>query len=119
MLGLYAIAFNIANFGADYFGTKVQRVVFPAYSNMQDNMNNLRAAMLKVFKYMSIFTLPLGMTLFLLSEEVLISIYGPKWIGAAGVLRILAWAGIFNTLPASLNAGFMACNKPRLTFWIT
>ena len=33
MLGLYAIAFNIANFGADYFGNKVYKVIYPAYSN--------------------------------------------------------------------------------------
>jgi len=118
-LGLYAIAFNVANFGADYFGARVYRVIFPAYSKMQSDLGDLRKASLKVIKHISLIALPFGIAIFLLGKELLIFVYGQKWIGAVGVLRILAWAGIFNTLPAGLGGIFLACGKPKLGFWIT
>lgn len=118
-LGLYAIAFNIANFGADYFGGRIYRVTFPAYSKLQTDLYDLRNAALKVLKHVSLFALPLGIGLFLLNKEFLRFVYGDKWVGATNVLKILAWAGIFNTLPAGLGGIFMACGKPKIGFWIT
>jgi O-antigen/teichoic acid export membrane protein len=117
-LGLYAIAFNVANFGADYFGGKVQRVVFPAYSKMQSDLTDLKRASFKVFKHVSLIAIPLGVGLFFLAEELLSFVYGQKWLGAINVLKILAVAGVFNTLSAGLAGVFLACNKPKIGFWI-
>lgn len=118
-LGLYAIAFNIANFGADYFGNKVARVIFPTYSKLQSDLYDLKSATLKTLKYISIIAIPFSIALFLLSGEFLRFFYGERWIGATNVLRILAFAGIFNTLPAGMSVAFLACGKPKLGFWIT
>lgn len=118
-LGLYAIAFNIANFIADYFGTKVNRVVFPAYSKLQGDISDLRRASLETLKLISIIALPLGVLLFFFGDGFVSLVYGPKWAGATGVLKILVFAGVFNTLPVGLNAVFLACGKPKLAFWIT
>jgi len=117
-LGLYAIAFNVANFGADYFGAKVFRVVFPAYSKLQNDVYDLKMATLKTLKYVSIISLPLGIGIFFLSKEILNLIYGEKWLAASGVLKILAWAGIFNSLFSAISAIFPSCGKSKLVFWI-
>ncbi len=118
-LGLYAIAFNIANFSADYFGGKIQRVIFPAYSVMQSDLGDLKRASLSVLKHISLIAIPFGITIFLLGGELLRFVYGEKWIGATSVLKILAWAGIFNTLPTGFGAIFLACGKPKIGFYIT
>jgi len=117
-LGLYAIAFNIANFSADYFSAKVHRVTFPAYSKLQDNLDNIRSAVFKTLKYVSIITIPFGVGLFLLSGEFLYVVYGEKWIGAIDILKILAWAGIFNTLSISFGSALLACGKSKLWFLV-
>lgn len=117
-LGLYATAFNVANFMSDYIGGKVFRVTYPAYSKLQSDRVALREAYLKVFKHMSLITLPFGIGLSLLSGECISFIYGDKWIAATNVLRILAWAGIFNALPSSLGNIFLACGKPKWGFYI-
>jgi len=119
MLGYYAVAFNISNFLADYFGSKVYRVTYPAYSFLQDSIGDLRTAFLKTLKYVSIVAIPFGVGIILLGGDFLKLAYGEKWFGATGVLKILALGGIFNTLPASLGALLLACGKARLTFWIT
>lgn len=117
-LGFYAIAFSIANFCSDYLGSKVNRVIFPAYSRLQENLIDLKKASLKTLKFISIIVLPFGLGLSVLGTQVIGFFYGPKWIEAGAILRILVIAGIFNTLPVGLNAIFLACGKPKLWFWI-
>lgn len=118
MLGFYAVAFNIANFLGDYLGNKVYKVVYPAYSKLQNNIEGLKRACLQTLKYLSIIAFPFGTGIFLLGGDFLQFAYGQTWIGAAGVLKILAWAGIFNTLPASFAGIFLTFNKPKIGFWI-
>lgn len=117
MLGFYAVAFNIANFGYDYFGVKITRVAYPAYTKLTENVNELKSAFLKTFKYTAIAAMPLGIATFILAKEFILVAYGEKWIDATGVLRALAWIAIFNTLPVSSRAVFLAKNKPKLDSW--
>ena len=117
-LGLYAIAFNIANFTADYFSSKVYRVAFPAYSKSQNDSIHLKPSALKTLKHIGIIALPFGIFMFLLSRESLCFIYGNKWAQAAKTLQILSLGGIFNALPVGIAATFLALGKPRLGFWI-
>lgn len=118
MLGFYAVAFNIANFSADYFGTQIARVTYPAYTKIKDNVENMRSAFLRVFMYISLFAIPFGIGVILLSSELLRFVYGQKWIGATNALNILAWAGIFNTLPISTSGVLLACGKPKASLKI-
>lgn len=113
LLGYYGIAFNISNFTSDYFSSKVSRVLYPAYTRMKNEGDNFKAAFLKTFKYLCMIVLPIGIYLFLVGKHMIITLYGDKWIGAVEVLKILAWAGIFNALPASNTAVFLASGRPK------
>lgn len=116
-LGLYAIAFNIANFGADYFGSKVYRVIFPVFSKIQDDKDALRKAFLKTTKLMSIFAFPLCAVLFLLSNELVSLVYGTKWVNSIPILKVLAFVGLFNTLPIAMGPLFNATGKAKVGFY--
>ncbi len=116
-LGLYAIAFNFANLSADYFGAYVFRATFPAFSKLQNNLFDLRSAFLKTLKYVGIVAFPFGVGVFFLGGDFLRFAYGEKWIGALNVLKILAWAGIFNTLSIPNSSIFLALGKPMISFW--
>jgi len=116
-LGIYAIAFNLANFPADYFGGKVYRVIFPAFSRIQDDQYDLKQAFLKTTKFVGIFTFPFCAILFLMGDEVIRLIYGLKWLEAIGVLKVLAFAGLLNTLPVAMGPLFNAAGHPKAGFW--
>jgi O-antigen/teichoic acid export membrane protein len=118
-LGIYAIAFNIANFGADYFSSKVYRVIFPAFSKIQDDKYDLRQAFLKTTKIVSILAFPFCVILFLMGDELIRVIYGLKWLEAVPVLKILAFAGLFNTLPVAMGPLFNASGHPKAGFWFS
>lgn len=118
-LGLYAIAFNITNFGADYFGGRVYRVIFPAFSKIQSDKDDLKQAFLKTTKIISIFAFPFCVGLFLLGDELIRIIYGSKWIAAIPVLKVLAFAGLFNALPIAVGPLFNACGNSKADFWFS
>lgn len=118
-LGIYAIAFNIANFGADYFGGKVNRVIFPAFSKIQNDKYDLKQAFLKTTKFLGIFAFPFCVILFLMGDELIRVLYGSKWIEAGQVLKVLAFAGLFNTLPIAMGSLFNASGHPKIGFWFS
>jgi len=116
-LGFYGIAFNIANFSSDYFGSKVHRVVFPAFSKIQNDKYDLKQAFLKTTKLVGIFAFPLCAILFLMGDELIRLVYGVKWIEAIPVLKVLAFAGLFSTLSTAMGPLFNASGHPKAGFW--
>ncbi|HQQ66885.1 MAG TPA: lipopolysaccharide biosynthesis protein [Thermotogota bacterium] len=116
-LGLFAVAFNISNFAYEYLGTKVYRIMFPAYSKFQDNVYDLQYAYLKVLKHISFVAFPMGVGIFTMGSDFLSLAYGEKWIAAIPLLKILAFAGILNTVGLGNIPVFLAMNKPRLNFF--
>lgn len=116
MLGYYAVAFNIANFGSDYFGGRVYRVIFPVYSKMQNNFEGLKSAFLNVIKYISLVAMPLATGTFLLGGDFIMLTYGDKWLSAVPALKILACIGIFNLIPVATDSVLMAMGKSSLSF---
>ncbi|MCM8774389.1 MAG: lipopolysaccharide biosynthesis protein [Candidatus Omnitrophica bacterium] len=116
-LGLYAIAFNLANFLADYFASKVYRVIFPAFSKLQSDIYDLKQAFLKTTKLVAIFAFPFCLGLLSLGGELIRLIYGSKWLQAIPILKVLAFAGLFNTLPVAMGPLFNATGHPKAGFW--
>lgn len=119
ILGLYAVAFNITNFSSEYFGDKVYRVAYPAYSKLQNNLDELRSVFSKILTNLAIVAFPIGIGIFVLGGDFIRLAYGDKWIGATNIVKILAWAGIFNTLPLGNGGIFLALGRPKLTFWFS
>lgn len=117
-LGLYAIAFNISNFGSDYFSNKVYRVTYPAYAKLQENKENLKAAFLNVFSHICFFVFPLGLGIFLLGDDFIKIAYGDKWLEAIMSLRILTCCGVFNAIITSNDAILLAVGKSKVNFFV-
>lgn len=117
-LGLYAVAFNISNFISDYFGNKVYRVTYPAYSKLQNDPGALRSAYLRVIKHIAVIATPFCFGVLILGGQFLHVAYGEKWMGAAAVIKMLAFAGLFNAVTTSNEAILLAQGKSKISFWI-
>lgn len=117
-LGLYAVAFNVSNFISDYFGSKIYRVMYPAYSKLQNDLEGLKSAYLKILKHISLISVPFCFGVILLGGQFLRFAYGEKWLGAFSVMKILAFAGLFNVILTSNEAILVAQGKSRISFWL-
>ncbi len=115
-IGLYAVAFNVANFISDYLGNRVYRVSFPAFSKLQDNKEDLIKAYLKVLRLTSMIALPVALGILASGDKFLVLAYGDKWLEAIPALKILAFAGFFNALISNNEAVLLSRGKSRKTF---
>ena len=88
-LGLYAIAYNFATLVSSYIGSRVKRVLYPAYAKLQDKREDLKRAYLRVSKILLIVVLPIAVGIYLLGGEFLELAYGEKWVDAIPILKIL------------------------------
>jgi len=119
MLGFYAISFNVANFGADFFGSKIYRVMYPAYARLRSEGKSLKPAFFKITRFITLIALPFAVTVLLLSREMLYFVYGEKWLQASECLRILAFAGFFNAASTGIGGVYLAEGKPKYSFFVT
>jgi len=118
MLGYYAISRNISNFLSDFLLGKMGGIMYPAYSKIQDDIEEVKRVMFKMLKYISIFAFPFSFGLFIFAPDILRIIFGEKWLPATDILRILCFVGIFNSLGTAIWPIFLARGQSKLDFQI-
>ena len=89
-LGLYGRAYQLANLPVQQLNSSISTVALPAMSRTQSDPERLRRAFLKGYSILVSLTIPVTMCCAVFSEEIVRTVLGPQWIGAAIVLRLLA-----------------------------
>lgn len=97
-LGAYALAYNLMLMPMERLAAPVQEVLFPAFSRMQDDLERLGAAWLRVNRAVAALSLPVFIGLIVAAPEFVTVALGSKWDAAIPVLQILAWAGLLQSL---------------------
>jgi PST family polysaccharide transporter len=72
------------------FTTAVGGVVFPALSRLQGDPERLRRSYLKFHSLVVSLTVPMVVSCTLFADEIVRIMLGPKWTGAALILRLLS-----------------------------
>lgn len=111
-LGVYTIAFKLADFPRSRLVTIVTDVAFPTMSSMQDDHEMMERTYLRALRVGSVFTFPLLLALTLLTPEFVSAVYGPKWVGAIAPLRILLPMGLLLTVAQQGSAVLLAKGEP-------
>lgn len=117
-LGFYVLAYTLANIPATHFSKILSRILFPAYSKMQGDSNALSMALKRAIKFVALFTIPVTAMLFALSNELIIVIYGERWLAASNVLAILSIFGFFRGISSINGYMYNAIGKPNISFYL-
>jgi O-antigen/teichoic acid export membrane protein len=118
VLGYYVLAFTLANLPATHLSKVISRVLFPTYSELQNDLPALQRAFLAVYKVIAILIIPIAMVFVVFAPEVITILYGDKWVAAADALRILAVFGCLRAFSALAGYLFNAVGRPSLTFYL-
>lgn len=105
-LGIYNRAFILVNLPMYYLTTSFSRVLFPSFSRVQKEIEQLKKAYLTTIMLFSAILLPTCLGISAASQEIVLLVLGEKWIAAIPVLQILAIAAYFNFL---LHFGGIVC----------
>jgi lipopolysaccharide exporter len=107
-LGVYLIGFNVASWPVTLLGSMIQSVSMPAISRMKGSASTLRKAISGGARALAVVVAPICALSIAFSHQLITTIYGQKWAGAAGVLTVLALYGgisIICTLFSNIISG--------------
>lgn len=93
VLGYYDQANNLKNIVSENFVSAMVKVFYPTLSKMKEDEDKLKKAYVKIMKATSYIIFPCLAGLGLVAEPFVLTIAGPKWVGAILVLQILVFGG--------------------------
>lgn len=116
-LGYYTLAYQLSLIPQQRLIVAVQGVTFPAFAQIQHERARMRSGFLEGMRHLFTLLIPAGLFLALFASTLIATIYGAKWLPAAGALHILAIAGVFSGFDVAESV-FMAVNRPHIRMWL-
>jgi len=112
-LGFYSMAFTVCNLPATNLTHVVSKVMFPTYSQLQDDLSEMRFVYLRTIKYISLAAFPAAVGILVLSGPAISLFYGEKWMPAIPLFHILAFYGLLRSIGGTAGAVFMSTGRPE------
>lgn len=117
-LGIYSIAFALTEVLRMQLYQVVNKVLFPAYSRMQDEPEAMKPFYLATIKYMALIVWPISTMIILYADPMIPIFFGENWAEAIQPARILALASMMFALTGSSAELLRALGKVKLQFQI-
>jgi O-antigen/teichoic acid export membrane protein len=118
-LGLYSVAYEIANLPTTELLFPVSRAIFPGYAKLAGDRSALVSSFLSVFSLIVVVAVPAGLGIVVLSDVLVGVVLGSQWRDAAPVLQILALYGVMRAGAASTGPVYLALGMPRVIASLT
>ena len=115
-LGIYMLAYRIMLYPLQSITTVISRVMFPAYSQLQDDDARFRSAYLRTAGMIALATFPMMVGLWVVAEPFVLSIFGPKWAQVIPLIKILALVGMAQSIGATVGAIYQAKGRTDVMF---
>ena len=115
-LGLYTLAYRIMLQPLQSVSLVIGRVLFPAYSVIQDDDERLRRAYLRTVPLVATVTLPILAGIGLVAGPFVRVAFGAQWEGAIPVLVILVPVGMFQSVATTVGPLYQAKGRTDLMF---
>jgi lipopolysaccharide exporter len=112
VLGYYAMAYRLGNLATTEVVNALRKVMFPAFSTLQDDMPRLRQTFLTLFQISAALGPLVAVGLVLLSSPLVNVLLGPKWQPVIPVLQVLALWGSLDVLKMTTPDLFRALGHP-------
>jgi len=113
-LGVYSLAYNFTYVVRGQIMNVVNKVFYPTYSKVQNDILTIKRYYFKVIKYNCIVIYPLMVGLILFAEPFVIIGLGEKWSEAVIPLQFMAGAGLVHLLTSSNTILLRGIGKPKL-----
>jgi O-antigen/teichoic acid export membrane protein len=99
-LGAYALAYNVMLAPFHRIAGPIQQVLFPAFSQMQQQPARLADAWIRVSRLVGAVSMPALVGLIVVAPDFVTVVLGERWSDATPVLQILALVGLIQSLQA-------------------
>jgi O-antigen/teichoic acid export membrane protein len=114
-LGLYSVAQDLATMPMNRAGGLIASIGLPAFSQMQDRMEDVRFYLLKAVRIISVLSFPLFIGLAVTAPEAVAVLLGPKWPAAAPLLQVLALIMPLRMVATLLPPALWSIGRPGIS----
>ncbi len=118
-LGFYDLAYRIGNVTTTQITHVVGKVAFPAYVKMGRDIEIVRGAYLKAYRWLSLVTIPVTCGIITFVPSFLHVFYGNKWDEAIVAAQVIALYGLTRGLFSHAGGVFMSFGRVNELFLIT
>lgn len=118
ILGYYAFSYNIMYTPVKRISNIFNDILFPSLSKLKNDKGKIIRAYFQSKQLIAMVAFPI-MTLVAFNAEIIISfVFGDKWVEAIPILKILCFAGAFQSISQFGNAIFNSIGKPEKSLYI-
>jgi len=97
-VGIYSFSFMISTIVVSFINTIVSRVIFPSFSRIQDDNNEMKNLYIYAVKFISTVSVPASVGLFFIAPEFVSIFLKDEWEDAVIIIQILSVYGVSNSL---------------------
>jgi lipopolysaccharide exporter len=114
-LGIYQMALRIGNLPMNQVANIMGKIVFPAYSKMQDNHQILKQYFITSLNVILVLLLPIVILIYVFIPEFTVLFLGTKWLEITVIVRILILSGLIRILASLVDYLFCALGEPKVS----
>jgi O-antigen/teichoic acid export membrane protein len=113
-LGVYTLGYTVTYLVRAKIMNVINKVFYPVYSRVQDDLTTVKRYYFKVIKYNCIVIYPMMVGIILLAEPAVLIGLGEKWRDAIIPMQLMAAAGLVHLLTSSNTVLLRGIGKPKL-----
>ncbi len=118
-LGIYTRAYSLMLLPLRNVTTIVTKVMFPAFSQKQDDLQLLKKYYLNIIQYIALITFPLMIGLSLVSKEFVLLFFGNQWSAMIPILSILSGLGALQSIISLNGLIYNSLGKVNIAFRVS
>jgi len=110
-MGLYSLAYNLAQIPADNVGESLADVLLPSFARLAPGMR--QQALARALPLVALLVFPLAIGLGVEAHMLVATLFNPRWQPMAPLLTALAVLGVVYPMGSTVLAYLKACGRPR------
>ena len=116
-LGYYDKSYRLMQMPLQNITFVITPVLHPILSTLQDNKSELAIKNAKLTTILSQISFPLGILLYFCARDIILIVFGPEWMPAVPIFKILALSVPLQVILSSAGSVFLASGKSNHLFY--
>jgi PST family polysaccharide transporter len=117
-LGFYDRGYRTAQWPNLLLNTLLSRSALFTYAQLKDDAVRLRKSVSMVIWLIVTMAAPIALALFVSAPDLILLVYGERWLPAVPILRLLVIAAMLRPIWDNAFALFIGAGRPRAAIWI-
>ena len=118
-VGHYNVAWQLSNLIGRNVTAVVSSVTMPALALLRDDPDRLRAAYLRMVRFLGLTCFPLLVGMAVVAGDLIPTVYGPRWEPAVDLLRIFVAFTLVRSVTSPSSMVYNVTGRPGIGFKVT